>query len=252
MDLDLNGRVAVVTGASMGIGREIAKVLSHEGTLTVVIARRRELLMNLAEEIQQSGAKRPLVIVADLHDRTSPQRVRDEVIRTFGHVDILVNNAGGTRPAQLCAADDVWDESFALNFTNTRKMTQAFLPLMQDRKWGRIVNITGTTEPLEMNAAHPAKAAVHAWAKSVAREVAKDAITVNCLTPGRIHSEQIDKRVLPTPEIQGEFVKANIPAGYIGEPSDMAYMTAFLCSQKARYITGQRFCIDGGLHRAVV
>jgi 3-oxoacyl-[acyl-carrier protein] reductase len=102
-----------------------------------------------------------------------------------------------------------------------------------------------------MNAAHPAKAAVHAWAKSVAREVARDAITVNCLTPGWIHSEQIDTRVLPTPEIQREFVRANIPVGYIGEPSDMAYMTAFLCSEKARYITGQRFCIDGGLHRAV-
>ncbi len=251
MDLELKDRVAVVTGASIGIGREIAKVLSEEGTRTVVISRRRELLMDLADEIERNGAKRPLVIAADLYDRDSPERIRDEVIKELGHVDILINNAGGSRTTELYAGDDVWDESFSLNFTNTRKMTQAFLPFMQRRKWGRIINITGTMEPFEMNAANAAKAAVHAWAKGVSREIAKDAITINCLAPGRIHSEQIDKRVLPTLEIQREFVKTNIPAGYIGDPADMAYMTVFLCSQRARYITGQRFHIDGGLHRAV-
>ena len=251
MDLGLQGRIAVITGASVGIGREIARVLASEGARTVVVARRRELLVGLADEIERSGASRPLVIAADLYDRGSAELVRDEVGKALGHADILVNNAGGSRTTKLYAGDEIWDESFSLNFTNTRKMTQAFLPYMQERKWGRIVNITGTMEPFEMNAANAAKAAVHAWAKGVSREIAKDAITINCLAPGRIHSEQIDTRVLPTPEIQSAFIKANIPAGYIGEPSDMAYMTAFLCSERARYITGQRFHIDGGLHRAV-
>lgn len=251
MNLELEDRIAVVTGTSVGIGREIAKVLAAEGAQTAVVARRRDLLETLADEIEGTGGKRPLVVVADLYDAKSPAAIHDAVIGRFGTVDILVNNAGGSRTTTLFADDDVWDESFALNFTCTRKLTQAFLPYMQKKGWGRIVNITGTMEPFEMNAANAAKSAVHAWAKGVSRTIAKDGVTINCLAPGRIQSEQMDRHVLPDPAKRRAFVEANIPAGYIGEPSDMAYITTFLCSPRARYITGQRFHVDGGLHRAV-
>lgn len=251
MDLELNGKIALVTGASVGIGREIARVLAAEGAQTVIVARRGNLLASLADEIEKSGAPRSLAISIDLYDRASPAKIRDQVLKQFGYVDILINNAGGSRPMAIDAPDDAWDESFAINFTAVRKMTQAFLPVMQTRKWGRIINITGSLEPRGVNAANAAKAGVHAWAKGLSREVAKDGITVHCLGPGRIHSEQIDTRVNPTPENQEAFAKANIPAGYFGDPCDMAYLVAFLCSPKARYLTGQRMYVDGGMHRAL-
>jgi 3-oxoacyl-[acyl-carrier protein] reductase len=250
MDLELAGRVAVITGCSVGIGRGIAHVLAAEGAQTVVIARRKHLLESLQDEIQATGKPRPHAIAIDLADRSAPSRVSAEVLGRLGRVDILVNNAGGSRPLGVDAPDEAWDESFAINFTAVRKLTQAFLPAMQERRWGRVVNITGSSEPSGMNAAGAAKAGVHAWSKALARVVGRFGITVNSIAPGRIHSEQIDHRLHPTPESQAEFCK-QIPLGYFGDPVDMAYLVAFLCSAKARYVTGERIHVDGGLHRAV-
>jgi len=250
MDLELRGRRAVVTGCSVGIGREIARVLAVEGVAALIVARRGELLKTLQDEIEGAGGVRPHALAIDLADRTSPARVRDEALTRLGHVDILVNNAGGSRPTAVDSPDTVWDESFAINFSAVRKLAQAVLPGMIERRWGRIINVTGTSEPQGTNAAGPAKAAVHAWAKGLSRDVGRHGITVNCLAPGRIHSEQIDQRLHPTRESQEQFAR-NIPLGYFGEPSDMAYLVAFLCSPKARYISGQRIHVDGGLHRSI-
>lgn len=251
MDLELSGRVAIVTGASAGIGRGIAKVLAREGVRTVAIARRGNLLASLANEIEKDGGTRPAIIVADLYDRASPGRIRDQVIQEFGHIDILINDAGGSRSIAVDASDDEWDESFALNFTAVRKMTQAFLPIMQQRQWGRIINITGQREPRGVSASNAAKAGVVAWAKGLSRDIGRHGITINCLGPGRIHSEQIDQRLHPTAEGQAEFARANIPVGYFGDPYDVGFLAAFLCSPRARYITGGHIYVDGGLHRAI-
>src|SRR5271166_3834228 len=184
MELELTGRIAIVTGCSVGIGREIARMLADEGAQTVVIARRGELLATLQDEIERNGAPRPMAIVADLADRSTPERIKDQVLGAYGHVDILVNNAGGSRPITVDAADEIWDEAFAVNFTAVRKLTQAFLPMMQERGFGRIINITGSDEPTSVNAANAAKAGVTAWAKGLSRQVGKFGITVNCLAPG--------------------------------------------------------------------
>ena len=251
MNLELGDRVALVTGASTGIGREIAKVLAAEGAQVVAVARRLELLETLQAEIVKSGGKRPVAITADLYDRAAPDRIRDQVLQQLGRADILVNSAGGSRSLPIDAGDDAWDEAFAVNFTALRKLSHAFLGSMQRKKWGRIINITGSMEPRMFNAANAAKAGVHAWAKGLSRVVAKDGITINSLQPGRIHSEQIDQRVHPTPEDQERFAKANIPIGFFGDPEDVAYVAAFLCSPRARYITGQRLYVDGGLQYAI-
>src|SRR5262245_26552508 len=250
MDLELRSLTAVVTGCSVGIGREIARVLAAEGVASLVVARRGDLLKTLQDEIEAAGWVRPHGLAIDLADRAAPGRVRDEAVGRLGRVDILVNNAGGSRPTAVDAPDSVWDESFAINFGAVRRLTQAVLPGMIERRWGRIVNITGTSEPAGTNAAGPAKAAVHAWAKGLSRDVGRHGITVNCLAPGRIHSEQIDRRLHPTPESQAEFAR-QIPLGYFGDPADMAHLVAFLCSSRARYVTGQRIHVDGGLHRGI-
>jgi 3-oxoacyl-[acyl-carrier protein] reductase len=250
MDLELSGKIAVVTGTSVGLGREIAKVLAGEGVRTVIVARRAKLLTTLQDEIEQSGGPRPLALPLDLHEPGAAARIRDAAISAYGRVDIVINNAGGSRPIPWDSPDAAWDESFSINFTAVRRTTQALLPGMIERRWGRILCVTGSAEPSSVNAAVAAKAGVHAWAKGLSREIGRHGITINCLSPGRIHSEQIDERLHPTAESQAEFAR-NIPLGYFGEPADLAFLAAFLCSPKARYITGERIHVDGGLHRAV-
>jgi 3-oxoacyl-[acyl-carrier protein] reductase len=245
MDLELKDKVAVITGCSVGIGREVAKMLAAEGAKTVIVARRGELLGTLQEEIAAAGHARPVAVQADLYDKASASKIYGEAVAAFGRVDILVNNAGGSRSLPWDSPDDAWDESFALNFSAARRLTKAVLPGMIERRWGRVICLTGTSEP-----GGAAKAATRAWAKGLANELGKFGITVNCLAPGRIHSEQIDTRLHPTPESVANFAKG-IPVGYFGEPYDMAYLIAFLCSPKARYITGERVHVDGGLHRGV-
>jgi len=251
MDLELKGRVAVVTGCSVGIGRAAASLLAAEGAQTVIVARREHLLATLAHDIEKRGGARPLAIALDLYDRASPERLRDAVRDAYGHADILVNNAGGSRPMPWNSPDDAWDESLAINFTAVRKLTQAFLPGMIARRWGRVVCVTGSGEPRQVNAATAAKAGVHAWAKGLSREMGPHGITVNCVAPGRVHSEQIDEKLHPTPESQAEFARANIPLGYFGDAADVAGLIAFLCSARGRYITGERIHVDGGMHHAV-
>jgi 3-oxoacyl-[acyl-carrier protein] reductase len=250
MDLELKGKIAVVTGGSVGLGREIAKVLAAEGVQTVVVARRGKLLESLQDQIERTGGPRPLALPLDLYASDTAVKIRDAALSAYGRVDILVNNAGGSRPIPWDSPDAAWDESFSINFTAVRRLTQTLLPGMIERRWGRVICVTGSAEPSGVNAAVAAKAGVHAWAKGLSREMGKHGITINCLSPGRIHSEQIDQRLHPTAESQAEFAR-NIPLGYFGDPADLAYLVAFLSSPRARYITGERIAVDGGLHRAI-
>jgi len=247
MDLQLKGRTALVTGASMGIGRAIAKGLAAEGVKVAVVARRKELLDTLAEEIARANGPRAAIIVADVMAADAAERIGGEALAALGHVDILVNSAGGSRPLPLDAPEERWEEAMTLNFTRVRQLTHALLPGMMARKWGRILNISGKSEPFGLNAAFAAKAAIHAWAKGLSRDVGKFAITVNSIAPGRIMSEQI-RRNYP-PEERKKFSTEEIPVGAYGEPEDLAVLTVFLASPLAHYITGTVIPVDGGLRR---
>lgn len=247
MDLQLRGKTALVTGASMGIGRAIAKGLAAEGVRLAVLARRTELLEILAEEIVAAGGPRPALIAQDILAEDAAARIRDAALAALGQVDILVNNAGGSRPLAIDAPEERWTEALTLNFTRQRQITHALLDQMIARNWGRIINITGKSEPEGLNAAFAAKAAVHAWAKGLSREVGKHGITVNSIPPGRIMSEQI-RRNYPE-EYRRHFAETEIPVRYWGEPEDLAVMAVFLASPLARYVTGTVIPVDGGLRR---
>lgn len=249
MDLELAGKTCLVTGASRGIGRATAKVLAAEGARVAIVARRAALLEALADEIAAAGGARPLVVACDLVAEGGPASTAERVLEAFGGLDVLVNNAGSSRPVPWDATEDQWREGMTLNFELVRRMTNQFVPAMREQAYGRIINITGANEPPGVNIASVAKAAVHNWAKGLSRELAPDGITVNCLPPGRINSEQILNRLHPTEENRKAFIDANIPIGRFGEPEEMAYLIAFLASPLARYITGEVIHVDGGMHR---
>jgi len=248
MDLQLTGKVALVTGASIGLGRTIAKLLAEEGCRLAILARRKHLLDELSIELP--ALAEPLVIVEDICADGAAQRIHDAVLGRFGRCDILVNNAGGSRPQTDLGTDDVWAESFLLNFEAGRRIAHALIPAMRQNKWGRIVNLTGSDEPHIVNPANAPNGAVHIWAKALSRVLGRDGITVNSIAPGRLHSEQIDTRIMPTAESQRDWAAREVPVGYIGEPEDLGVLVAFLCSPRARYITGQVIHVDGGTRRS--
>jgi 3-oxoacyl-[acyl-carrier protein] reductase len=243
MELELAGRTALVTGASAGIGRGIALALAAEGVRLAVMARRRDRLETLEKEL---GTKL-VIIEQDFMQEGAPQRVAQAALDGLGSVDILVNNAGGSRAFKLDASEVQWEEALTLNFTRQRQLAHALLGQMITRRWGRVINITGKSEPEGINGAFAAKAAMHAWAKGLSREVGRHGITVNCIPPGRIMSEQIERNY--TPEYRQWQSEHEIPVGEYGQPADIANLVCFLASPRARYITGAVIPVDGGLRR---
>jgi 3-oxoacyl-[acyl-carrier protein] reductase len=243
MDLGIRGKTALVTGASMGIGKGIATALAREGVRLAVVARRRNLLEDLEKELGQ----KLVIIECDLLKENSFGKIAQAALDGLGSVDILINNAGGSRKFTLESSDDQWQEALTLNFTRQRQLAHKLLPQMMAKKWGRIVNITGKSEPEGLNGAFAAKAAMHSWAKGLSREVGKHGITVNCIPPGRIMSEQILRNY--PPEYRKKQSEEEIPVGEYGQPADIANLVCFLVSPLARYITGAVIPVDGGLRR---
>ena len=248
MDLGLKGRTGVVTGASAGLGRAIAASLAREGVQLAIVARRSELLEKFAAEVEAAGSPRPFTIEQDLAAPDAATRVAHQALESLGRVDILVNNAGGHRPAGTFGSDEEWDAAFAINFTIHRRLTALILPGMKSNGWGRIVNVTGRSEPLTVGGGSAAKAAMHSWAKGLSREVGPDGITVNSIAPGKITSEQMLRDY--SPEERAAHV-AEIPLGRYGTAEEIAAMATFLASENAGYITGTITRVDGGLTRHI-
>src|ERR1700741_1593114 len=226
MDLGIRGKTTLVTGASMGIGRGIATALARGGVRLAVGARRR----NLLEELEKELGQKLVIIEQDFLKPGAPEAIAKAALKGLGSVEILINNAGGSP-----------------HFPGQRQPAPQLLPQMMAKKWGRIVNITGKSEPEGLNGAFAAKAAMHAWAKGLSREVGKHGITVNSIPPGRIMSEQILRKY--SPEFRARQSAEEIPMGRYGEPEELAALAVFLASPVAGYITGAVLPVDGGLRR---
>jgi len=248
MDLQLKERRALVTGASAGIGRGIALALAAEGVRLAITARRAERLHELAAGIADAGGAAPVLIEQDMLAGDAPARIATAALAGLGGVDILVNNAGGSRSfKELHVSEAAWDEALTLNFHRPRQLADALVDGMVAQRWGRIINITGKSEPEHVNGAFCAKAGLHSWAKGLSRMVGPHGVTVNSIPPGRITSEQILRNY--TPEYRQWQAEHEIPMGRYGEPEDIAHLVCFLASPLAGYITGTVIPVDGGLRR---
>ena len=248
MDLGIKGKWALVGGASKGLGFGCAQALAQEGVELVLTARRTDLLDQVARDIENHTGHKPLVVGADLIDAGSVALIHGQIKQHLGAVDILVNNAGGSRPFnQLHVATDSWTEAMVLNFERPRQLAEAVIDDMIAAHWGRIINITGKSEPDQVNGAFCAKAALHSWAKGLSRMAGPHGITVNCIPPGHIDSEQIQRN--HSAAFRQDQIDNHIPMRRYGQTQDVAHLVCFLASDLASYITGTLIPVDGGLRR---
>jgi NAD(P)-dependent dehydrogenase (short-subunit alcohol dehydrogenase family) len=253
----LLGRVALITGASRGIGRAIARGYAKEGAVIAITARTEGDLRSLVEEVQSAGG-RALGIRADLVDPAAPGQVVRQVLETFGTIDILVNNAGigsSSSPRPVVDFDDeFWNKTLALNLTAPYKLSKAVLPIMLQKKWGRMINIASINGKLPAihGAAYTAsKHGLLGLTRTLALEVARDGITVNAICPGPVKTEMNERRVEYDAKRLGlsmaELESRLTPIGRRLEPEEIVPMALLLASEESAAITGQAFNVCGGV-----
>lgn len=250
MDLGIDGRVALVLGASKGIGRGIAEALAREGARVALASRSRERLEQAVAEIDGET----LPFEADTAELERMATLPDEVADTLGPVQILVTNTGGPPTGlALDAGLDAWREAYESLVLAPRVLIEAVLPGMRERGWGRIVNVgsSATAEPLPglaLSNAH--RPGLIGFFKTLAREVAADGVTVNDVASGRFATDRLAANWGGREEME-RGAAADVPAGRLGTPAEYGDLVAFLCSERAAYVTGVSIPIDGGLLRSV-
>ncbi len=246
---NLKGRVAVVTGASSGLGKQMAEAFARQGADLVLLARRIERLEESKRELEGLGVK-VLPIKCDVTSTDDINSAAKIVEMTFGKVDILVNCAGSSKDkGVLDMEDEEWDFTIATDLTSVFKVTRAFANIMKKNNYGRIINIAsmyglvGNTA-LNTVAYHSSKGGVINFTRAVAAELAKYNITCNAICPGYFETE-LTKAVLDTPEFT-EYMKRTVPLGRYGHAGELNAGAVFLASDEASYVTGTILTIDGG------
>jgi 3-oxoacyl-[acyl-carrier protein] reductase len=257
-----NGRVALVTGASQGMGFATAMTLAKAGADVAIVARRPDILLDARDRLAAETGATVIAIPGDVADPSVPQKVVAQVEQELGGIDILVNNAGGPKPGsfmEITQAD--WHHALAQNLLSMVLFSQAVVPGMKARAWGRIINIASTSvkEPMAgMVLSNATRAAVAAVAKTMSLELSMFGITVNTVCPGPTYTDRakylIERRCetdsLTEEQVVAQIV-ANVPVGRMAQPYEIASAVCFLASDLANYVTGVVLPVDGGLTRSL-
>lgn len=258
MDLELEGKSAIVTGASRGIGRAIALGLAREGCNLVISARGGELLEATATEICELGVKVD-ALVQDAVEPDAGERLVKAAVGAFGGIDVVVNNVGGNRRRDFAdVSDSDWNDLIELNFMSQIRPARAAVPYMKQAGGGAIVFISSIfgreTGGAGLSLYNTTKSALISVAKIMALELAPHAIRVNSVAPGSIRHPggSWDTRCKEDPEGMREFVAANIPLGRFGSAEEIADVVAFLASARASLVTGACLNVDGGQSRSLI
>ena len=245
----LKGRIAVVTGASSGLGRQMSHGLAAQGADLVIIARRYDRLLELKEELEKKGT-RVLAIKCDVTNTEEINKAAEVVEKEFKRVDILINCAGASRDkGVLDMTDEEWDFTISTDLTSVFKMTRAFANIMVKNKYGRIINIASMyglvgNIPMDTIAYHSSKGGVINFTREAAAELAKYNITCNAICPGYFETE-LTEEVLKTKEFT-EYMKGTVPIGRYGREGELNAAAIFLASEEASYVTGVILPVDGG------
>ena len=262
MDFGLRGRVAIVAAASSGLGKATAMELAAEGARVAINARNEKQLQDTAAEIQSTTGAEVLAISGDVTDERFVSKLVSETKSKFGSVDIVVANAGGP-PAGYFADFNAqhYREAVELNLISTINLCREAVPHMRERRWGRIVAITSIAakQPVEnLILSNTARAGVLGFMKSLSQQVAADGITVNTLCPGYHLTERLKSLASLMAKQEGVSIEdvyaglaASTPMKRIGDPKEFAAVVAFICSERASYLTGVAIQVDGGAYRAL-
>jgi 3-oxoacyl-[acyl-carrier protein] reductase len=263
VELGLEDKVAVVTGSSKGIGKAIAVELAREGCRVMLAARGEKDLEAAAEAVRRTGGARGVAAVAaDVTKSDEAERLIDETVARFGTVDILVNNAGGTgrRSSFHELSDEEWFEILDLNLISAVRLTRAVLPHMRRQRWGRIINVASEsgTQPSTLKPHYnAAKAALINLTKSLSKACGEYGILVNAVSPATtvtpavedLIAEEARRKSIPLDEREAAYIRENKPdivAGRLGKPEETAWVVAFLASERASFVTGANYRVDGG------
>ncbi len=265
MDLQLRGKIALITGSSKGIGEAIARGLAYEGATVIIHGRDKARAENVANDIVRDGGK-AYFVGGDLTVNNDVKLMSEEVRAFTEVVDIVVNNAGGSGPTEDWTSTRVetWTDGFDKNVLSALRVINLFLPGMRSKRWGRVINISslaGLMAPEKRPDYSAAKAALIAMSSSLSKAVAGQGITVNTVSPGTIHSARLEEAfrqtgesvgftsVTPWEEIEHAVLPryAQVPAGRVGTLEEIADAVSFLVSPRAGYITGSNLRVDGGM-----
>ena len=252
MDLQLKGRVALVTGGSQGIGKAVAATLAQEGASVVIAARGAELLDQVAAEIRAGGGS-VHAVAADVSQAADCERLVAETVKTFGRLDILVNNAGTSATGEFdSVTDEAWQADFNLKLFAAIRLARLAVPGMRQQGWGRIINMTniGAKQPRAKSMPTTVtRAAGLAFTKAMSKEFAASNILVNTVCIGLIKAGQHERKAaragVPVEQMY-EAMGKDIPLGRVGRAEEVASVVAFLASEAASYVTGSSINLDGG------